>query len=233
VALSTILIPSLTRAHSAGAAQEYSSLIDWGLRLVLLLALPCSVALLFLAQPLAAMLFHSGKFSGQDVLMVSHALIAYGVGLVGLIAVKVLAPGYYAQQNIKTPVKIGIAVLIVTQILNLIFVPIYAHAGLALAIGLGACINAVFLLAGLLRRKAYVPAAAWGKFLCQLAGPLLIMAAVAWWGSSQFNWVKLGATPFLRALWCILLMIACGLAYGAALWCVGLRPHQFKKRSPL
>ena len=145
VALGTILLPSLSKAYASKDHKEYSQLLDWGLRLTFLLAAPSAVALAVLSAPLVVALFHYGKFTGLDVLMTQQALIAYSVGLLGLILVKILAPGFYARQNIKTPVKIGVFTLVVTQLMNLLFVFGLGlnHAGLALAIGLGACLNAL------------------------------------------------------------------------------------------
>ena len=159
VALGTILLPSLSRSFAERTGEEYSRLLDWGLRLTLLLALPAALGLAILAMPLIATLFHHGAFDGHDVAMTSQALIAYSVGLVGLILVKVLAPGFYARQNIKTPVKIGVFTLVATQLMNLAFIYPLRHAGLALAIGLGACLNA-WLLYRKLRQHGVYPAAA-------------------------------------------------------------------------
>ncbi|WP_032487622.1 murein biosynthesis integral membrane protein MurJ, partial [Yersinia pestis] len=141
-ALGTILLPSLAKSFSSANHDEYSRLMDWGLRLCFLLALPSAVALGILAKPLIVSLFQYGKFSAFDTLMTQRALVAYSVGLMGLIVVKVLAPGFYSRQNIKTPVKIAIITLILTQVMNLIFIGPFKHAGLSLSIGLGACLNA-------------------------------------------------------------------------------------------
>src|SRR6185436_479029 len=116
-----------------------------GLRLTLMLALPAAVALAVLSIPLITTLFHYGEFSDHDVFMTRDALVAYSIGLLGLIMVKVLAPGFYARQNIKTPVKIALIVLVATQLMNLAFIGVLRHAGLALSIGLGACLNAGLL----------------------------------------------------------------------------------------
>ena len=116
VALGTILLPSLAKSFSSGNHDEYSRLMDWGLRLCFLLALPSAIALGILAKPLTVSLFQYGKFSAFDAAMTQRALVAYSVGLMGLIVVKVLAPGFYSRQDIKTPVKIAIITLIMTQI---------------------------------------------------------------------------------------------------------------------
>src|SRR5256885_6255166 len=142
VALGTILLPSLSKYHASAEHEEYSRLLDWGLRMTVLLAVPSAVALAVLALPLIASLFLYGRFSALDAAMTREALVAYSIGLVGMILVKILAPGFYARQNITTPVKIGIFTLVATQAMNLLFITHLHHAGLALAIGLGACLNA-------------------------------------------------------------------------------------------
>ena len=167
VALGTILLPHLSSANAEGRSDEVSALIDWGMRLSVVLALPASIALWLLALPLTATLFHYGKFTAGDVTATQHAVTAYGVGLIGLVLVKILAPGFYARQDIRTPVKIGIVVLVGTQLMNLVFVPIFAHAGLALAIGLGACLNALLLFVGLRRKGVYRPRAGGSASSCR------------------------------------------------------------------
>ena len=142
VALGTVLLPSLAKHYNNNSSEEYSRLLDWGLRLTVLLTLPAAVALAVISTPLITTLFHYGAFTDHDVFMTRDALIAYSIGLIGLILVKVLAPGFYARQNIKTPVKIAVITLIATQLMNLAFIIPLKHAGLALAIGLGACLNA-------------------------------------------------------------------------------------------
>jgi len=229
VALGTILLPSLSKANFEGNTEEYSSLLDWGLRLTFLLALPCAVGLATISEPLTATLFHYGKFNELSVEMTSRALVAYGVGLIGLILVKILAPGFYAQQNIKTPVKIAIGVLIATQLMNLVFVPWIAHAGLALSIGLGACLNAGFLYWGLKRRGIYTALPGWRTFFIRLAGALFLMAAVALWTAGQFDWVALRATPFMRVIALLIVMAACGISYFGALLAMGFRFRDFKR----
>ncbi len=154
VALGTILLPSLAKSFSSGNHDEYSRLMDWGLRLCFLLALPSAVALGMLSGPLTIALFQYGKFTAFDALMTQRALIAYSVGLMGLIVVKVLAPGFYSRQDIKTPVKIAIITLIMTQLMNLAFIGPLKHAGLSLSIGLAACLNAA-LLYWQLRKKNF------------------------------------------------------------------------------
>lgn len=231
VALGTILLPSLSKANSDGDTVEYSALLDWGLRLTFLLALPSAVGLATLSEPLTATLFHYGKFDAQDVTMTGHALIAYGAGLIGLILVKILAPGFYARQDIRTPVKIAIGVLIATQLMNLLFVPWIAHAGLALAIGLGACLNALLLYRGLRRRGIYTPKDGWGLFFARLTGALFLLAGVALWSAAQFDWMDMKAHPLLRIGALFLVMAVCGATYFGALLAMGFRFRDFRRVS--
>lgn len=231
VALGTILLPSLSKAHATGNQTEYSALLDWGLRLTFLIALPSAVGLATLSEPLTTTLFHYGKFDTQSVVMTGRALVAYGVGLIGLILVKILAPGFYAKQDIRTPVKIAVGVLIATQLMNLLFVPWIAHAGLALSIGLGACINAGLLFRGLKKRGIYVPQSGWGLFLAKLTGALFLLAAVALWTAGHFDWIGLQAHPWQRIGALALVMAACGITYFGALLAMGFRFRDFKRVS--
>ena len=178
VALGTILLPTLARTYASKDRQEYSRILDWGLRLCFVLVLPCSLALGILAEPLTVSLFQYGQFDAHDALMTQRALIAYSVGLLGIIVIKVLAPGFYAQQNIRTPVKIAIFTLVVTQLLNLVFIGPLAHAGLALAISAGACINAGLLFYQLRKQQMFQPQPGWGMFALKLLVAVAAMSAV-------------------------------------------------------
>jgi putative peptidoglycan lipid II flippase len=161
VALATVLVPSLSKAFSQARHEDYSRMLDWGLRLTCLIALPAAVGLGLLAEGLIAVLFQGGQFGPRDVAQTALALTGYAFGLLGLIAVKILAPGFYAQQDIKTPVKIAVAVLIATQVANLALVPWLAHAGLAWSVSLGALANAALLYAGLRRRGSRAGVDSW------------------------------------------------------------------------
>ncbi len=198
VALGVVLMPQLSAAKAANDTAKYSDMLDWGLRLVVVLALPCALALLVFSKALVAVLYNYGAFSAHDVQQTTLALMGYGVGLLGLVAIKVLAPGYYASQNIRTPVRIAVAVLVITQLFNWVLVPFLAHAGLALSIGLGALVNAAWLLWGLRHNGTYVMSAGWLRFILQV---LVACAVLCAWliGAAQFwDWTALHATPFLR-----------------------------------
>jgi putative peptidoglycan lipid II flippase len=230
VALGVVLLPQLSAARAADDAQQYSALLDWGLRWVLTLGLPCAVALLLFSQPMVASLYHYGAFTGRDVAMTTHALMGYGAGLIGLVAIKVLAPGFYASQDIRTPVKIAVVVLVLTQLLNLVFVPMFAHAGLALAIGLGALINAAWLLIGLLRRGTYVPQPGWLKLGLQVLVASAALALFLGWAAQAVDWVALRSQPSLRLGLLAAVMAACAVIYLGLLAVLGLRPRALMGR---
>jgi putative peptidoglycan lipid II flippase len=231
VALGTVLLPSLSAAYAEQRVADYSRLLDWGLRLTLLLALPAAVGLGALSEALIAVLFQGGLFLWSDVEQTARALIGYAIGLIGLIGVKILAPGFYAQRDIKTPVRIAVGVLVATQLANLALVPLWGHAGLALSVSLGACANAVLLLAGLRRRQMYTPAPGWAAFLLRLAAALAAMTAWLGWIRSAVDWEALAAEALLRAALLAGAIAAAAGIYFAVLALLGFRLRDFRLRS--
>jgi putative peptidoglycan lipid II flippase len=230
VALGTVLLPSLSRYYSESADSEYSKLLDWGLRLTFVLAAPAAMALALLAVPLVTTLFHYGEFGERDVWMTRQALVAYSVGLLGLILVKVLAPGFYARQNIATPVRIAIVTLIATQLMNAALIVPLKHAGLALAIGLGACLNAGLLYRKLREHGIYSPHPGWGRFALKVAAGLAAMAVVLWFAMGPERW-WLGAPGATRVAAITGLVLLGASAYFATLWILGFRPGDFARRA--
>lgn len=231
VALGTVLLPSLSAAHARKDHDAYSALLDWGLRLVFLLGLPAALGLALLSDGLVATLFNYGAFSGHDVMQTRLAVMAYSAGLIGLLAIKILAPGFYAKQDIRTPVKIAVFVLILTQALNVILVPRFAHAGLALSIGLGASVNALLLVVLLRRYKLYQPRAGWIRFGFRILPALVAMSTVLWLAGQRLDWVALGSSPALRVLWLLGVILAAAIVYFVALFACGFRPIDFTRRA--
>ncbi|MDP3708205.1 MAG: lipid II flippase MurJ, partial [Polaromonas sp.] len=230
VAIGVVLTPQLAAAKAADDAAKYSAMLDWGLRIVVVLAVPCAVALLTFAEPLVATLYHYGAFTDRDVLQTTRALMGYGAGLLGLVAIKVLAPGFYASQDIKTPVRIAVVVLVITQLLNLALVPYFQHAGLALAIGIGALINALWLLLGLMRRGSYKPAPGWGVFALQVVAASALLAVFLLWAEAAVNWVGL-KSQYLQRIWLLALVLCASSAiYFVVLWVSGLKLRQLLRR---
>jgi putative peptidoglycan lipid II flippase len=188
VALGVVLTPQLSAAKAAKDDARYTAMLDWGLRLVLILTVPCAVALLTFAVPLVSVVFNYGAFSPRDVQQTTWALVA----------IKILAPGFYAAQDIKTPVKIAICVLVLTQLLNVVLVPHLAHAGLALATSLGAIVNAAWLLRGLRRKGSYTPAPGWLRLLLQVATAAAVLAVYLWLLAQHLPWPAWQRTPVWR-----------------------------------
>ncbi|GAB3470424.1 murein biosynthesis integral membrane protein MurJ [Polaromonas eurypsychrophila] len=230
VAIGVVLMPQLAAAKAADDAEKYSAMLDWGLRIVVLLAVPSAVALLTFAQPLVATLYHYGAFTDRDVQQTTTALMGYGAGLVGLVAIKVLAPGFYASQDIRTPVKIAVVVLVMTQLLNLALVPFFQHAGLALAIGIGALINALWLLLGLRKRGSYRPAPGWGVFALQVLAASALLAVFLLWSAQAVSWTGLRAESFKRIGLLALVLLASSAIYFGALWAAGLKVRTLMRR---
>jgi putative peptidoglycan lipid II flippase len=229
-ALGTILLPSLAKTHSNGQTDDFSALLDWGLRLTLMLTLPASLALAMLALPLLTTLFQYGAFAASDVLRTREALVAYSIGLSGLILVKVLAPGFYARQDIRTPVKIALVTLALTQLMNFAFIGWLKHAGLALSIGLASCFNAGMLWRGLRRRGVYQPQAGWGVFMLKLLAALIVLGSVLWFASAgDTAWLAMSGGQ--RALQLSLVVTAGLLSYFATLWLLGIRPRDFRRKA--
>ena len=230
VALGVVLIPQLSAANARKDSASYSGLLDWGLRLVMLLALPCAVALLVFPKALVAVLFHRGAFDAAAVQQTAAALMGYGVGLMGLVGVKILAPGFYARQDIRTPVKIAIAVLVLTQVMNAIFVPFLGHVGLALSVSLGAMINAIWLFIGLKRVGAYTPEPGWRGFSLRVCAATALLGALLFWAERTIDWVGLVDHQAQRIGWLVLCLGGAASMYFGTLLASGLKLQQFMRR---
>lgn len=233
-AMGTILLPSLSRCHANNDHAGFSTLLDWGLRMTLLLTLPAALALGIIGVPLLSTLFQHGAFSANAVLHTRLALAAYAIGLTGLISVKILAPAFYSRQDIRTPVRFGIITLIATQVMNLIFIPLLkpygaGHAGLALSIGLASLLNAGMLFRGLRQRGAYVPHTGWARFGSRLLVALAVMGLTLYIVMGQeAAWLHMSS--HVRVVRLLTLVGAGILSYFAALFALGFRLQDFKRR---
>ena len=230
VAMGVVLMPQLAGARAAGDTAKYSAMLDWGLRLVVLLAVPCAVALIAFARPLVTVLYHYGAITDFDVQQITYALMGWGVGLIGIVAIKVLAPGYYASQDTKTPVRIAVAVLVITQVLNIGLVPLFAHAALTLSIGIGAMINAAWLLSGLLWRRSYKPEPGWAVFAMQVIAASALMMVFLMWANGAFGWTQMRGESIKRIGLLALILTGAAAIYFVAIWGAGLKLRQFIRR---
>nr|VFJ48073.1 MAG: putative peptidoglycan lipid II flippase [Candidatus Kentron sp. FW]VFJ71392.1 MAG: putative peptidoglycan lipid II flippase [Candidatus Kentron sp. FW] len=227
IALATVILPNLSRHHIHGSADRFSETLDWALRIVLLIALPAATGLAVLAGPMLTTLFQYGQLGEYDIRMASLSLMAYALGLIGFVAIKVLAPGFYARQDTRTPVRIAVIAMLANMVLNLILVFPFAHAGLALATALSAFLNAGLLYLGLRKQDIYRPGRGWGQFTSRVLTASLIMAAIllsvkghpALWTS---------ASAVTRALWLFGLISIGASGYFCTLFLLGLRPRDLR-----
>ncbi|MDT7835794.1 murein biosynthesis integral membrane protein MurJ [Aquabacterium sp. OR-4] len=233
VALGVVLTPQLSTAKAQGDSAAYSSLLDWGLRLVLLLALPCAVALLLFAQPMVAVLFHRGAFDAQAVHTTTLAVMGYGAGVIGLVGVKVAAGAYFAQQDMATPMRVAIVALVLTQVFNAVFIwgAGMGVAALALSIGLAANANAGLLLLGLRRRGSYVPAAGWAMLALRVVLGSAVMAVWMWLLARHIDWLALGSNEALRAAAMAAALASAAVIYFGVLHLTGIRLRSFLRKS--
>lgn len=224
VALATVVLPRLSRQHAVSANGDFSKTLDWGVRWVLLLGMPAALSLALLAGPMLATLFQSGRFTEQDVLYSQTALVAYSLGIMGFMLVKIFASAYYAKQDIKTPVRVAILTVIVNAGLSAAFFLPLAHTGLALATSLAALLNAGILGMGLFKRKIFELQAGTAAFLFRLSLALLGMSAVIYYlNPSLDEWFRM--ETLARVLKLGFLLFVAGSSYIAILLLSGLRLH--------
>ncbi len=214
VAMSTVLLPRLARDQAGQAPAEFARNLDWGLRLIVFCGVPAAAGLVILAGPIIATLFLSDVFVAHDVQMARLSLMAYASGLLAFLLIKVLAAACYAQQDTRTPVRIGMIAMSVNMVFNLLLIVPLQHTGLALATSLSACLNAFLLWRSL--RTVYQPVAGWGLFcariviaggvmsllLVWLAPPLSVWLDQALWQRvlSLLLWIPLGIATYIVTL---------------------------------
>ena len=227
VALATVILPNLSKQHAEQDPEAFRRTMDWGLRSTLLLGAPAAVGLAVLAGPIMATLFLSERFDAEDVGMARLSLMAYSAGLLAFIFIKVLAPGYYARQDTKTPVTIGIKAMLANMLFNLMLIFPLQHAGLALATSLSAFFNAGLLLRGLMRAGVYRPGREWGRiFAITLAACLSMSGLILWLLPGMDYW--LSADSWSKAGRLLLVISAGAAAYLGSLWLLGVRPAHFR-----
>lgn len=223
IALATVVLPTLSARFSEGDRGSFSATLDWALRWVLLVGVPAALGLAVLATPLLSTLFGYGEFGQDDVAMASRSLVAYAGGLVGFMLVKVLAPGFFARQDTKTPVRIGIIAMGANMVMNVLLVFPLAHAGLALATTLSAWLNAALLLTALRRERVYLPGRGWRRFGLRVAAAAAVMTVVLVWLTPGVQAIS-ALDAWSRAGRLAILVAAGVAAYFAALAVFGMRP---------
>jgi len=225
VALATVVLPSLSKEHTSGSPESFSGMMDWALRWVIVIAVPATFALYILATPLLTSIFQYNAFTTKDVIQSAVALEAFAIGVCGFIFVKVLAPGFFARQDTKTPMKIGVVAVIVNVVLSVVLVRFMAHAGLALAISIAAWVNAILLLMALINRKIYQPQTGWWWFLFRIAVAVALMCLCLWMLNKPAEvWFERNLGQRIVALF---FLVAAGAgSYFLSLIVLGIRPRQ-------
>jgi putative peptidoglycan lipid II flippase len=239
IALATVILPNLSREYAARTMEGFSAMLDWALRLVILIAAPAAVGLFVLSGPALTTIFYGGRFTGDDVSMATISLMAYSFGLLGFTLVKVLAPGYFARQNTKTPVRIGIIALVTNMVLNLVIVvPWYlsgasgAHAGLAMATSVSAFLNAALLYRGLRKEGVLTLSHGWGRFILRVALACAVMAMLLnYFMPEQALWLE--ADIWRRCTWLVGAVAGGVVAYIATLFATGVRPVELSLKPPV
>jgi putative peptidoglycan lipid II flippase len=222
IAIGTVILPSLSRQHAGGDPKAFSATIDWALRMVLLVGVPAALALAILSEPLIASLFHYGKMTERDVVQAANALEAYSLGVLTFMLIKVLAPGFFARQDLRTPVRIAVQCMVANMAFNLVLIWPLQHVGLALSTSLSSMLNTGLLLWGLRKAGVYQPAPGWGLFALRLLAGCAAMVALVWWlNAPSAAWFAWG---WQRRALELSLLVGGGIAvYVAAMVLLGLR----------
>lgn len=226
VAISTVILPHLSRHHASESQASFSLTIDWALRAVLLVGFPAALTMAILAGPMLSTLFQHGTFDGYAVTMASKSLIAFAIGIIPFMLVKILAAGFYAKQNMRTPVRIGVIAMVSNTLLNILLIWPLKHAGIALATSLAALINSGLLFYCLKKGRFYAPRSGWTLFLVRLFIANIVIGVWLWFFAAPTQvWIT------QHALWryehlAFLLFSTVGI-YFIALWMTGIRLHHF------
>jgi putative peptidoglycan lipid II flippase len=225
IALATVVLPSLSKEHASGTQGGFSAMLDWALRWVVMIAVPATFALYLLAVPLLSTIFQYNAFTDVDVMQSALALEAFSIGIFGFIVVKVLAPGFFARQDTKTPMQVAVIAMLANLLASLILVRTMQHTGLALAISIAAWINAGLLFFTLVKRRIYVPESGWLWFILRIALSVTAMCGVlTYFNQADSLWLEQGLWQRIRHL--AVLVVAGGSVYVFSLFVLGLRPQQ-------
>jgi len=222
LALATVILPNLSKTVARSDMETYSKTLNWALRWVFLIAVPASVGLMVLAGPMIATLFHNGAFTGHDVKMTSNSLMAYTLGILSFVLIKVLASGFYSRQDTRTPVRIAVIAMFANILLNIAFISYFKHVGLALATSFAGLINAWLLYRGLCQQGFFKLQTGWRIFLLRIFTASVGMAILLWWGSGNLNnWLTMSILE--RGVLLLMLIIGGMLFYFVSLLILGFR----------
>jgi len=234
VTFSTVILPHLSRHHASESHEEFSHTLDWALRCVLLVGIPAGVIFAVISGPLLSTLLQRGHFNAYDVMMARKSLSMFALGIAPFMLVKILAAGFYARQDLRTPVRVGIVAMVSNMIFNVILIWPLKHAGIALATSLAAALNSGLLFYFLRQKKIYIPRDGWGFFGFRLFAANAVLAVWLWFGSGDMqSWVT------HHSLWRVThlfgLLVSAAVVYLGSLWLAGVRMRDvlIPQRQPL
>ena len=234
IATATVILPMLSKQYVAQRPEQFNQTLQWAMKISLLIALPAMFGLIALAAPILSSLVQYRQFGVADTQMATLSLTAYALGLPAYIYIKVLAPGFYARQDTKTPVKIGVIAILLSITLSLLFVWLWhiqnwpgAHTGLALATAIAAYLNAGLLFLTLKRNQVLTKLADWLMYFFKILISSFIMFAVLWYFVPELSvwsewqvWLRLSSLSGF-------IVLGTGI-YVFLLLLMGLRPHHFR-----
>lgn len=228
VALATVILPSLSAKHATADSEQFNRTLDWAMRWVMVIGTPAAVGLFALSGPMIITIFHYGKFQGHDLHMTQLALMAYSVGLLGFIYVKVLSSGYFARQNTRTPVKIAIKSVGVKMLFTILLVGGMLwwsyeapHVGLAAATAISAIFNSSMLLRGLRRDGVYKPQKGWWLLILRVTVACIAMMAAMYLAYVDLSgWLQ--STVYQRVLMLAMWVGIGGVVYFSTLFVLGM-----------
>ena len=229
IGIATVILPALSKLHSSKKSSDFQHTLDWGVRFVIFLGLPAMIGLMIISPLIITVLFDHGAFkeAGIDhVKAVSLGVVAYSVGLVSFMLIKVLAPGFYSRQDTKTPVRIGIITLVLNMVFNIMLAPFIGYLGLALATSMSASCNAYLLYRQLKKENVYQFSSMSGYFTLKCLLASITMGALVWFTSRQYDWVSWHFSEQVMLL--VVLLIIAIVSYFFMLFLMGVRLNTIK-----
>lgn len=224
VAISTVILPHLSRHHATQSEHDFSMTLDWALRSVLLVGVPAGVVFAVISGPLLSTLFQHGRFDGHAVMMARQSLSMFAIGIAPFMLIKILAAGFYAKQDMRTPVRVGILAMISNMVFNFILIWPLAHAGIALATSLASLVNMGYLYYFLRKKNIYKPRSGWQFFTIRLLLSNSILAAWLWFATGDIH-IWISNNSWWRAAHLTYLLVSAVAIYFAGLWLTGVRPR--------
>ncbi|MES2626428.1 MAG: murein biosynthesis integral membrane protein MurJ [Pseudomonadota bacterium] len=227
IAIATVILPALSRIHSSGDEKSFARTLEWGMRSILVVGLPATIALIVLAEPMVVTLYQRGQFSVESVIPTSRSVQAYAVGLIAFMAIKILASAFFSRQDTRTPVRVGVISLVSNMVINLILIIPLAHVGLALATSISAFLNAGLLMRGLMKAGLLIFTRTWWILVLRIVVATIAMTLVLMLlGQATAQWIAWN--DLHRIGYLMMLCTAGGLSYILILWLLGVRPAQFR-----